>query len=200
MILFFDSETTNLPEWKLPSDDPCQPHLIQLAALLTDNDGNEVNRLSTIVKPGEGAVMGVEAFKAHGITLDHAREVGMPPVDAVRSFVEMARQADEIVGHNVSFDIRIMRIAAARHLGFKWQNTLPTFCTMKRSQAIVDLPPTEAMIRANRNWPKPPKLVECMEHFFGEGLDGAHDALVDVTACKRVYFHLKSMQAERVAA
>ena len=179
MILFFDTETTGLPRFKEPSDDSRQPHLIQIAALLCDFNGNDVETLSTIVKPGDNAVMESEAYAAHGISLARAR-------------------ATEIVGHNVSFDKRIMRIASARWLGSKWSTELPTFCTMRRSQAIVDLPPTPAMVRANRNWPKPPKLVECMKHFFNEGLDGAHDALIDVTACKRVYFHLRSM--EKVAA
>ncbi|HFO1417848.1 TPA: hypothetical protein ACHIWN_005760 [Pseudomonas aeruginosa] len=32
----FDFETTGIPEWKLPSEDPCQPHIVEVAALLCD--------------------------------------------------------------------------------------------------------------------------------------------------------------------
>jgi DNA polymerase-3 subunit epsilon len=42
--------------------------------------------------------------------------------------------------------------------------------------------------------PKPPKLEECIQHFFSEELPGAHDALIDARACARVYFHLKTTE------
>ncbi|KSJ98283.1 hypothetical protein APA24_21400 [Pseudomonas aeruginosa] len=35
----FDFETTGIPEWKLPSEDPCQPHIVEVAALLCDAAG-----------------------------------------------------------------------------------------------------------------------------------------------------------------
>jgi DNA polymerase-3 subunit epsilon len=190
IILGFDTETTGLPVWSTPSDDSRQPHLIQLAAILYDDAGRRIDHISTIVKPGAGARMEPEAFAAHGISLAMAEAEGMDCLKVLDRFHEMASVATLIVGHNISFDVRIMRIAFARHRGFKWEAPCPTFCTMKRSSSIVNLPPTERMVRAGRNWPKPPKLIECMKHFFDEGLDGAHDALVDVEACMRVYFHL----------
>jgi len=52
------------------------------------------------------------------------------------------------------------------------------------------------MLAAGFTKPKPPKLEECIRHFFNEELDGAHDAMVDVRACRRVYFHLQTMGAE----
>lgn len=190
MILGFDTETTGLPVFREPSDDPKQPHLIQLAAILYDDAGRQVEKLSTLVKPGCGARMEPEAFAAHGITLERAQEEGMDALAVADRFLEMAGCATLIVGHNISFDCRIIRIHCARHKGFKWEPPCPKFCTMRRSSDIVNLPPTPAMVRSGRNWPKPPKLIECMQHFFGEDLDGAHDALVDVEACMRVFFHL----------
>ncbi len=191
MILAFDSETTGLPSWNDPSDAPHQPHCIQLAAMLCDPISHDpVTTLSTLIKPGPGAVMEPEAFAAHGISLEQAEREGMDPAVATAKFIEMASQATMAVGHNVTFDFRIMRIMGARHAGGKWRWEGPYFCTMRRSTAIVNLPPTERMRAAGRHGPKAPKLSECIQHFFGEDLDGAHDALVDVQASMRVYSHL----------
>lgn len=190
MILGFDTETSNLPLWNDPSDDPRQPHLLQIAAMLYDMAGREVHRLSTIVKPGDGCVIGPEAFAAHGISLERAHAEGADPVQVGRDFEAMARQATIIVGHNVSFDIRMFRIHAARHLGFKWEKPAPTFCTMYKSTGFTRIPATEAMRKAGRFGFKVPNLTEAHQHFFGEGFDGAHDALADVTASMRIFWHL----------
>ena len=190
MILGYDTETTNLPLWHDPSDDPRQPHLLQLAMILFDMEGREVTRWSSLVKPGYGATMGPEAFAAHGITLERARDEGVEPIRALDAFLEMVGMAKLMVGHNESFDRRIMRIAAARHKGFKWEPEIPSFCTLYKSKFIVNLPPSEKMVAANMRGPKAPSLTECIRHFFDEELQGAHDALADVEGCMRVFWHL----------
>lgn len=190
MILAYDTETTSLPLWHEPSDDPRQPHVIQLAMILCDMEGREVSRWAKIVKPGVGAVMAPEAFAAHGITLDRAHDEGVDPVEAVDAFLEMVAVAQLMVGHNESFDRRMMRISAARHKGFKWEPPVPNFCTLYRSKFIMKLPPTEKMVAAGIRTFKSPNLGECIRHFFDENLDGAHDALVDVEASLRVFWHL----------
>jgi DNA polymerase III subunit epsilon len=191
MLLFFDTETTGLPLWRDPSDDPRQPHLVQLAALLCGDDGQIAEEYSTIVNPGPGVRFEPEAVAAHGITPERAAAEGCEPKVALASFFEMVRQAELIVGHNVSFDVRIIRIASARLYTRKWEPTVPTFCTMKRSTNICRIP--HANQRHPNDW-KWPRLEECIRHFFGESLEGAHDALVDVRACHRVYFHLNTIE------
>jgi hypothetical protein len=50
-------------------------------------------------------------------------------------------------------------------------------------------------LRGGRNAPDEGALLaECVKHFFGEDLAGAHDALVDVRACARVFFRLRDLQ------
>jgi DNA polymerase-3 subunit epsilon len=39
--LAFDTETTGIPDWKMPSESEYQPHLVQLAAILVDADTRE---------------------------------------------------------------------------------------------------------------------------------------------------------------
>ncbi len=41
MILFYDTETTGLVDDRAPPEAAHQPHFVQLACLLTENDGQE---------------------------------------------------------------------------------------------------------------------------------------------------------------
>lgn len=202
MILFFDTETTGLLNFRAPMDDPSQPHLVQLACLLTDDDGTERSSMSIIVNPR--VPIPTSASEVHGITDLIADRAGVFNETAVAMWSRLAERADLLVAHNIKFDMKVMEAAHARHSpgGLlkmdKAHAGRPRFCTLEAASPIVNLPPTEKMVAAGFNKPKPPKLEECIRHFFGEALEGAHDALVDVRGCARVFFHLKAM--ERAAA
>lgn len=194
MNLFFDTETSGLPNFREPSDDPKQPHLLQLACILAEDDGTEVEAFSTLVKPYPGCIIGEEAFKAQGITIDKATSEGMDGKEAADRFYAMVFKAERLIGHNVTFDIRMMRIHSAKAHSFKWEAPIPHYCTMRMASPIIKLPPTPKMIAAGFSKYKPPNLGECVQFFFGETLEGAHDALVDVRACKRVYHAIQDLK------
>ncbi|MGL4640560.1 MAG: 3'-5' exonuclease [Shewanella sp.] len=191
MLLFWDTETSGLPDFRAPSDAPQQPHLVQLACLLCEDNGDVKERWQTLVQPGAGASMHPKAFEAHGISLERARDEGIDAAVAVDAMMDMAGRATAMVGHNISFDVRIMRITTTRTHRFKWEPRIPTQCTMRMATPIINLPPTPKSVAAGFNKPKAPNLGECVRFFFDEELDGAHDALVDVDACKRVYFEIQ---------
>lgn len=199
MILFYDTETTGLPNFKARSDDPTQPHLVQLAMVLHDDDGAEIEHHSVIIKP-DGWEIPAEISAIHGITQERALDEGIPEKEAATSYIANLMRSALRVAHNESFDRRILRIAMLRN-GYErpdieTMEAHPSFCTCAHATRIVNLPPTERMLAAGFTKPKPPKLEECIKHFFNEDLVGAHDALVDVRACARVYFHLQSLKAQ----
>lgn len=188
MILFYDTETTGLPDRFAPLNSERQPRCVQLAALLTDNEGNEQSCINLIVHP-DGWTIPAEAASVHGITTEKAKAMGIREAVIAAAFYDLSRKADLVVAHNEKFDRQIVNIMFER-LGRGWKLDTPAFDTMEAAAPIVNLPPTPRMISAGINKPKAPKLEECMHHFFGEKLDGAHDALVDVRACARLYFQL----------
>lgn len=195
MILCFDTETTGFPDFRSPSDAPQQPHLVQLAMVLLDDDLVERSSVNLIIKP-DGWTIPDDVAKIHGITTEMATRLGVPEVLATRLYIELRYGCANVlaVAHNVNFDLRIMRIAMLR-AGYskEWQDGfshLKSYCTMETSKPIINLPPTDKMVSAGFNKPKAPRLSECVKHFFDEDLIGAHDALVDVRACVRVYRHL----------
>jgi DNA polymerase-3 subunit epsilon len=79
-----------------------------------------------------------------------------------------------------------------------WKNG-DVFCTQANSVKILNLPPTEKMIRAGFNKPKSPNLGEAYEFFAGKKLEGAHNAAVDLAACKVVYFGILDHRAKAAA-
>lgn len=192
MILFFDTETTGLVQDRLPVDHPDQPCLVQIAAELCDDAGASVAGFNFIVDPGIEIPTG--ASNVHGITTEKAVAFGISVEAALNAFAHLYSRADVVVAHNIKFDRSVMETAIARHYGRVRPLTKKLFCTMEAATPVVNLPPTERMRAAGITKPKPPRLEECIRHFFGEELNGAHDAMIDVAACRRVYFHLKTLE------
>lgn len=198
VILFFDTETTGLPLFREPSEDDRQPHIVQFAAILMDEEQNECASVNVICQP-DGWGIPEESSSIHGIYHDMAVKCGIRENLICEIYKELILRADKIVAHNISFDMRIMRIALLRS-GMEKQKVeeLETFsqiyCTMKTSSPIVKLPPTGKMVSHGFTNYKSPKLSEAIKFFFDEDIEGAHNAFVDAKACARLYFHLVSLQ------
>ena len=196
MILIYDTETDSLPKDRLPDDHPSQPRLVQLGAALYEDDGTERASIDLTIKP-DGWVIPDQVAKIHGITTDIAARSGVPLAVAMATFSNMRRQAHTYVGHNVEFDDKIIRYACAQ-LGKQLPDmpSLKRECTMRMSSPLMKIPPTERMRAAGFDKYKPPNLGEIHLFLFREALIGAHNAMVDVRACAKVYFRLKAMERE----
>jgi DNA polymerase III subunit epsilon len=190
-ILFFDTETTGLPIWKEPSDDLGQPHIVDIACELWDGD-TCIESYESLVDIG--APIPPEMTDIHGITDEMVQVDGNEPDVVLTNVMALIKQADILAGHNISFDIRMLRIMAARVSGEKWENLLPTFCTMRKSTNIVKAIGPKA--RHPQDW-KWPTLGEAHTHFFGEVHSDAHRAMTDCIAARKVYFEI--MKAEKLA-
>lgn len=200
-ILFYDTETSRLPLWREPSNHPGQPHITQLAAELFDADsGRTLAFMDLMVRPTDWDIPAdLEALT--GITNDLAQQFGQPIQHVLSLFTAMWSDAELRVAHNESFDQRMIRIEATRVLGAEhgfhedWKAG-DVFCTQANSVAILDLPPTAKMLAAGFNKPKSPNLGEAYEFFTGKRLEGAHNAAVDLAACKAVYFGILAHRAK----
>lgn len=175
-VLFFDTETTDLPDYKSPPG-PHQPHVVQLAAVLLA-DGEE-RSLATLIQPA-GWKIHPKAEETHGITLQRAAAEGRPIADVVAEFDQMLSQATLVVAHNVKFDRLLMDSEYAR---LRRRCAWPaTFCTMVTCTDILRLPGFRGY-----KWPR---LEEAYRFFFHRLPAAAHDALADVRACQEIYVEL----------
>lgn len=194
LALVYDTETSGLPLFKDPSDHPGQPHIVQLAAALVDEDTQQtLASMDVTIKP-EGWEIPADVAAIHGITTEKALAYGIAEQTAVRMFFALWSKAQVRVAHNEPFDARIIRIALKRFFpkaAEQWAEG-PNYCTVSHSTKICKLPPTAKMVAAGRHHFKTPSLAEAYKALgFGE-LVGAHSAAVDVEACRKIYFALKA--------
>ncbi len=187
MKLIFDTETTGLINYKAPKIHECQPRCVQLGAILSDDNGAVRGEINLLIKP-DGWVIPKEASDVHGITNELCEKFGVPIVIALNVFNRFARVADLMVAHNFDYDDQILRNEFARIDKPNDFVTKTSFCTMKASTNIVGIKGP----RGNK-WPK---LQETHKFFFNEEFEGAHDAMADVRACKRVFFHLLQLNID----
>jgi DNA polymerase-3 subunit epsilon len=183
--LFFDTETTGKAHFGLPVNDPCQPRLVQLAALLTTDDGVDVASINLLVKP-DGFAIPEEASAVHGITTDTALGCGVHQAAALGLFCGLATHADQLIAHNIQFDLLVLSHELNRYPAAGQLKPMDEFCTMNAMTPICKLP--NRFGYASFKWPK---LDEAFLHAFGRRFVGAHDAMNDVRACRDIYFWLQ---------
>lgn len=202
LVLFYDTETTGLPDFKAPSEAEHQPHIVQLGARLVDLDTRvAISTLDVVIRP-DGWEIPDEVSAIHGITTERAEQVGVSESLALGLLLEMWERAGPRIGHNESFDARIVRIAQHRFDEAyidAWKGA-PAQCTQILATPILKLPPTPKMLKAGFNKNKSANLSEAYEFFTGRKLENAHSALADVDACMAVYFAILDGQRERAAA
>lgn len=189
MYLFFDTETTGFPtNWSAPYTNTRNwPRVVQLAWVLTDEEGHVVSEHDFIIKP-DGFEIPADSAKIHGITTEIAQEKGVPLVDALKEFFADEARAQVLVAHNISFDTNVVACECVR-LGesLKWLDTT-RYCTMKESTSFCKLP-------GRRYGYKQPKLIELHEILFKKPFGSQHNALADVHACMRCFFALRKALA-----
>lgn len=180
LALVYDTETSGIPLWKQPSEDPGQPHIVTLSASLVDVfEKRIVASMDVIVKP-DGWSIAPEVVEIHGITEQAAMRFGIPEEVAVDALYALASAADFRIGFNEMFDARMIRIGLKR-MGdeeaaeaFKAQQTQ---CMMRACHKIM-----------GGKWPK---LTEAYRHFFGRELESAHTSRGDCNATLELFYALQ---------
>jgi len=190
-VLFFDTETDGLPLdgnvsalWN-PEN---WPHIVQIAWIETDDEGNELSSGSRIIKP-EGFVIPEEATAVHGITQEYALSVGEPRKKVMRKFKQLLSRNYLNVAHNLWFDANVIA-AEFRRCHMDDDNFLYSagYCTMEGTTDLCKLPfESDNHPDCMYKWPK---LAELHEFLFGCSFVGAHDALNDVNATACCFWEL----------
>jgi DNA polymerase-3 subunit alpha len=185
MYLIFDTETTGLPKnYDAPaSDSDNWPRMVQLAWQLHDKDGSLLENQSFIIKP-EGFTIPLEVSALHGITTEKALSDGKPLAEVLTAFCQILKKSSVVVGHNISFDIKIVEAEFFR-------SKMPSELSSKKVLDTKELSTDFCALSGGKNGkPKWPTLSELHLKLFGETFSDAHNAAYDVEATARCFFEL----------
>lgn len=175
-VLVLDTETTGFPP---------AARMVQLAALLFDNEGNELDGYDAVIQP-DGWEVPLEAAAIHGFTTEICATVGVPLFSAMERLIPMLDRAVLLVAHNWDFDARIIGAEITRTHNRQLHNpSQKSACTMRLSTDICRLPQ-----RRGRGY-KWPTLNEAYAFFFGKQIENAHHARADARACAEIFFELR---------
>lgn len=186
--IFFDSESNGLPrEPRLGvSFTSNWPRMIQLAWIVTDENGNVLKRQSHIICP-QGFNIIEPIAKLTRITTERAQREGVDLYSVLTEFMEDVNDAKLLIAHNLDFDKRVVGCELYReNMDYDSLLNKSMVCTMQKSTNFCAIP-------SNSNHPgyKWPKLEELHMKLFGTTFSGAHDAMSDVEATRKCYFELK---------
>jgi DNA polymerase-3 subunit epsilon len=188
MYLFFDTETTGLPNnWNAPVTDTRNwPRMVQIAYLISQSDGTIVENKNYIIKP-DGYTIPLEVSRIHGITTERANREGVELSTVLAYFQTLLTKATSLVAHNMEFDEKILGCEFYRTTGQNPLTSKQKFCTMKSPSVISHcaIPPFRY---GNYKWPK---LSELHEKLFGTDFEEAHNASIDMQITAKCFWELK---------
>lgn len=203
-VIVFDTETTGLPKTKVLTNGLLSlwPHIVQLSYLICDVNEKELVKIRDfIVKVPYNIEISEESTKLHGITNDISYSQGVDIELIIEEFMEDLKYCDYIVGHNIEFDINMIKAELMRlninitknmNLYYKYLEFISTckkfYCTMQES---VDLCAIKQKNKQGKEYFKYPKLIELHQKLFNSSPKGLHNSLNDILICLRCFYKIK---------
>jgi DNA polymerase III epsilon subunit-like protein len=205
-ILVFDTETSGLPKAKLISEYTLNlwPHILQFSYLIYDTELKDIIEINdNIVKIEKDVFIAEESIKIHGITNDYSIENGISLDNILNNFFNNLRNVDLLVGHNLVFDINMIRVELFRLINStqneerktKHKNNLNFLVNYKNIcctlQDSIQLCKIEATDRYGSQYFKYPRLDELHKKLFGIVPNNLHNSLHDILITLRCYVKMK---------
>ena len=218
-ILFIDTETTGLPEKDPLNNSAFYPpemydkydkaRMIELACALyelNEHTGSmfHIKSVSSIIVPNGFTI---ENESVHGITTEQAMKYGKPLPDILKIlYYDFLNQANEVIGHNVSFDMNIL-LSECYRMSHDSRNNAPFQGTRNRVRSLnikyeeliekLQIIPTKCTMKMGRkvlNLSKYPKLTELYSMFNkNQCTHQNHRAMEDIQWTSVCYMGIRNM-------
>ena len=205
-VLVFDTETTGLPKTKIINPDTLHlwPHIVQFSYLIYDTELNDIIKTNdNIVQVKEDVNIPEDSIKFHGITNEISREKGIPLETILTYFFNHLSNVDLLVGHNVSFDINMVKVELMRMIysnltedvkdAFKYNlhhftNFKNICCTLQDSIELCNI---QAFTKLGKPYLKFPQLIELHDKLFETKPNHLHNSLNDILITLRCFAKMK---------
>ena len=193
--LFIDTETTGLPinDKVAYTNLDNWPYLVQVALIIEDDNYGILAKRNIILKPN-GYSIPESSARIHGISNAQAVKEGEDRKQVICFLDTVLYNSDIIIGHNVSFDLNVVKAEIIRVKGI--ENTL----FVKKKHNIIDTMnlgvnvckiPNLSFYSSQSQPYKYPKLAELYYKLFNKHFDNQHDAMSDIQATYDCYYKLK---------
>ena len=209
-FLVFDTETTGLPRINFigPGYLEQWPHIVQFSYVIYDNISNTLEINDNIIKIPDNIDIPEESIAIHGITKKMTKQYGVTLNEAFQKFFQYVKMADYIIGHNIEFDINMVRVELLRKI-YKsdyervfhnveetgeiqlWkeylnelQNKQNIVCTMKTNTDFCNI---TAVSKYGKTYIKFPTLNQLHHKLFSTEPKMLHDSSVDILVTLRCY-------------
>jgi|LauGreSuBDMM15SN_2_FD.fasta_scaffold01260_5 DNA polymerase III epsilon subunit-like protein len=208
-VIVFDTETTGLPQSKIINPDTLTswPHIVQFSYVVYDVSNNDIPiSFDKVVKLTDGITIPEDSTLIHGITNEMSIKTGFPIYEILDKFFHSLKNADMLVGHNISFDINMVKVELLRLIysnnfnvsekeitRYKYNLHLLTnftniYCTLQES---IDFCNIKAVSKYGKEYLKYPKLVELHKKLFETIPHNLHNSFNDILVTLRCFMKLK---------
>ena len=211
-IAVFDTETTGLPKTKTVDELSLNlwPYIVQFSYVIYDTEINKIIKtVDLVIKIPENINISDEVSDIHGITNFISQTSQYKIEDALLYFSNdyLNYNIDLIVGHNLIFDINMLKIELMREINNKNnlinkrqfsqlldnlndinQDSKEFYCTMQKSLELCNL---KTKNKYGKEYLKFPKLNELHVKLFNSSPKNLHNSLNDVLICLRCYYMLE---------
>jgi DNA polymerase III epsilon subunit-like protein len=181
MNLFLDTETTGTPDkymnWKEHYEK--YPYIVSIAWKVSGKPPKY------FIIHQEGRKIPAAATAIHGITSKVANDPNktQPASYVYREILLDANDAMNIIGHNLYFDVSMVKANILRLFGPDSQEAKASDEVFHKDKRI------DTMRSSQKYFKKWPKLIELHEYLFKKDFE-AHSALEDMLACERCFNEL----------
>ena len=194
-IFVFDTETSGLPERNASIYD-CNtwPYILQLSYIFYDISNNISIIKDDYIKVNSNVIISEESYLKHGISRELIDDKGINIKSALHEFNKFLDLADIVIGHNISFDKRMIFVESIRNrtaqkfTKFVGSNKIlkSEFCTMKNT---IDFCGLQYKNKNDKLIKKNPNLSELYIKLFPDAIlpDNLHNSIIDVAVTIRCY-------------